>query len=165
LRIWEKLPTGIEEVLTVLAADSSRSISTANNKIKHGPQIILTDLAETLRRKGVLASVVDDFASRVKQSNSSPTTLRVLFEGANTLRRKHSAPFLYLDDSGHAIRNLLAMDFYNLARLPWLIAIWLRKRHFGGTWSTPPPVVTEIDAMVRSYRQGRRPTPATPPTR
>ena len=61
-------------------------------------------------------------------------------------------PTLWLDDDTGAIKSLLGIEFFNLAKLPWLLAMWLRKLRFGGTWIEPEPVVKRLEADVAKWR-------------
>jgi hypothetical protein len=59
---------------------------------------------------------------------------------------------LWLDDYAEAVKTLIATDFYNLAKVPWLLAMWLRKLRFGAAWIELDPVVTRLEADVGRWR-------------
>jgi hypothetical protein len=83
--------------------------------------------------------------------------LRILFRGSQTKKfEEQPFPTMWLDDDTEAIEALLAHDFYNLGKVPWLIAMWLRKIRFGRQWFTPPRVVMDLEAQVSKIRDTRK---------
>jgi hypothetical protein len=154
LRFWERLPKTLEEVLTVLSSDASRSVRFSYNKIKHGPQLVVDDLSSFNRRLGVDAAIIAAIEASLQARRMTPATLRILFKGATTSRTatEPGPPTLWIDDDTSSIRRLLACEYYNLGKLPWLLGTWLRKLRFNGSWSELPPVVMRLDGDVTRWR-------------
>jgi hypothetical protein len=157
LIFWEKLPKALEELFTVLSSPSALNISLAYNKIKHGPQIVMSDLVSYIRALGSDNAVIKSLEDKLKVRNLSSETLRILFKGSQTNKHPDQPfPTLWLDDDTEAIEVLFAHGFYNLGKVPWLIAMWLRKIRLEKQWFAPAKVVMQLEAEVSKTRDSMK---------
>jgi hypothetical protein len=114
---WHNLPHSIASVTGLL--DNSEMIVSCYNKLKHGPQIIISSIKECFARRG--ESV--DFPTDKKY-------IRLLFCGAETQRGNDSqiAPFLLHDP--YFVNAVFYQRIVPLAINYWSIASWLLYIHY-----------------------------------
>lgn len=157
LILWAKLPTATKQTLEVLASGSTVSISLAYNKIKHGPQVLVSNLVDYLQETGADEEMLRTVTKSLRLRGLSPNTLRILFKGSETKRTvSGDLATLWLDDDTEAIEALVAFDFFLLGKLPWLVAMWIRKARYGRDWFAPPPVVVELEQTVGRIRDSAK---------
>ena len=151
LEFWQKLPEGIaNNVLQRLSDKGLFQLSLAYNKIKHGPQLVVTNLIDHWGERGPNTAAIKDLHAKLEGRGLKPETLQILFDGAHTAcsGNKIDPSSLFLDDDSEAIEAAFAGIVHPLAKTMWLIGMWLRKRKFGHKWENPPPHIIESEEVV-----------------
>jgi len=104
--VWEQLPERLHELVETVGGDRSELVTLAYNKVKHGPQIVISDVFTVAAKLRGFDAVACRNALPVGEH------VRLLFRGATTQENpqdrqkgKHLAPFL-LDDPA-ALSNIL----------------------------------------------------------
>jgi hypothetical protein len=155
LSFWRKLPDVINNLLLFLSDTSTLHISLAYNKIKHGPQLVMTDLIKHFSslsgNKSDLANL-SSLNGSLSERGLGPETLRVLFEGSRTKRKDPTDPpvSLFLEDDTAAIEILFSRQIHALVKPIWVTGMWIRKFHFSKSWELPPKVVMEAEEFIGS---------------
>jgi hypothetical protein len=110
---WRCLPDSIESMTGLLSGNSELVVS-CYNKLKHGPQFIVSSIKECFARRG---KFVDSLADK--------RYIRLLFRGAETQRGDDSdiAPFLMHDP--YFVNAVFYHRIVPLAMHYWSIAAWL----------------------------------------
>ena len=159
INYWRTLPSRLNFVLEHCANKATTQLGGIYNKIKHGPQLIISDLLVHLAKCGVNADDLEKYRLELSQRGLRPETVRVLFEGATTAIGDQSKgnPNLFLDDDYKNVEQLFGRFIYPLSKAMWHIGIHIQLLKFGKRWVAPPSVIrNECEAILnKTYAIGR----------
>jgi hypothetical protein len=151
---WLRLPIGLRHLSRLITEDGGARVGLMYNKIKHGPQLIVTDLLDHSRGMGADEEGISSINQALGAMAVSPKTLRVLLKGSLTAgeagREPHS---IFLEDDPVILKKFLLNSVFPSAKFMWSVASWLRKRHWGDDWVNPDALVRRIDEEAVSSQE------------
>jgi hypothetical protein len=154
---WMILPESLKRnIIERLGSPEVLRLCIAYNKIKHGPQLVLTDLQQFLNALagGGLGKEVSEVSDKIKDGGQSTETLRILFEGANTALASDasSPPTMFLDDHAYIVGHSFESIIHPLAKTMFQLANWIGVRKFKLSWFNPPEYFNRSDDFVWKQR-------------
>ena len=153
LIFWSMLPKKVEDVLERLTNSGVHHLRGAYNKIKHGPQLTICDLAEHFRGHAKTSAQMTD---NLQRRGLSPETLRILFRGSDT-RLDHATDTpctICLDDDFEAVGANFGRVVHPLAKNMYLFGSWIARRKLGMDWQAPPRFFLESERLVEELHSG-----------
>lgn len=153
MKSWRLLPGGVTNVLTSLSSESMTFTTRFHNKVKHGPQVMMARYDEWLCKLGRVEEAAR-FAQSGRRHGFNRETLRVMLDGATTEpTAKHQTPTWWIFDDPTNIFDTFQSNLYQLTKVMWLMASWLRKQHCGNvTWKLPTPLIADMENHITSWR-------------
>lgn len=150
---WGRLPALFNDLGYRLSDEWAASMGASYNKIKHGPQVVVTDLVEFYKRHGMNEQVAGRMHDSLVNQGLCGETLRVLFDGANTVAPPGAEPAtIFLDDQGEAALAIFSHIVHPLAKTTWAIGCWIRKNRFRQEWEQPTDLILESEELIRRFR-------------
>ena len=116
---WHRLPNTIGDLRRMLS-ENSQLIVSCYNKLKHGPQLVISSVRDALLARG------DKNGHRLADTKY----VRLLFDGAKTENggELHVAPFLF--HQPYCVNAVFHQCVWPLAVTYWGLASWLLCTHF-----------------------------------
>lgn len=153
--VWDRLPNIIRETIRPLTTSGGALLAACYNKVKHGPQLVVTRPIEAVLSRG---HTIDN----IESEQASALSVRLLMDGARTQENSEEvtknirvAPFL-IDDRSNVRRWYFQQLVHNASAL-FTIGEWIfnstykdRKRDFGVPNEFVLRIVTEQTQHFRS---------------
>ncbi len=156
---WNALPRFANELIDTLFQEKSGLVKEYNNKLKHGPQIVLTNVRTAIERRGfteVPQGVAADLRVRLLLNGSQTDVASTQHIGGDgqddqSVESDQPAPFLYHEID--RLKNLIDHMLLPTANEMFAIAKWVYFRRFKD-W--PPDYDYSImDKVVRPWLDRR----------
>jgi hypothetical protein len=127
---WDSLPHAIKDSLKIHLGPNSQLLASSYNRIKHGPQLIVTGALPAIQARGLPHDGYD-----AKDPMVTRPTIRLLLDGSRTQETQEEisasqrvAPFLYAEPDN--ARRWLFQSIMHSANFLSMIGTWIFNHRF-----------------------------------